>query len=348
MDSQTSDTGKIREKIDEIADDQRDAFYSSGWWHSIDLGDGQITPGVHKIEELRDNYARFGLPPDLTGKRVLDIGCWDGFYSFEAERHGAEVVAVDVWRPETFMAARRALNSKIDFHEMSVYELSRERMGSFDIVLFLGVLYHLRHPLLALERICEMTNDVAVIETHAIDNIFDTSLPVMEFYEIDALAGQYDNWWGPNCECLKQMARAAGFVRTVEVRREPTRAVIKAYRHWERQTLESSPSLKIRRIINACTNDERFPRRGRHAFLALMVEDLPPHAQREKVKVEIGGYGSYAVYFGPSRDPLDAGCTQITVPIPPSLETGAVNLRLTCDSLRANDVEINLTEGSEW
>src|SRR5262249_6352591 len=180
-------------------------------------------------------------------------------YTFEAERHGAEVVAVDVWRPETFFEARRALNSRAEHHEMSVYELSRERLGSFDIVFFMGVLYHLKHPLLGLERVCEMTGDFAVIETHAVDNVFDTLLPVMEFYEINALAGQYDNWWGPNCECVIQMARAAGFVRTEVLRREPTRVVIKAYRRWEPVELGALPSLCIRRIINACTNELRFP-----------------------------------------------------------------------------------------
>ena len=67
---------------------------STGWWHSIELGDGIVTTGVHTLEELKGNYARFLLPEDLTGKRVLDIGCWDGFYSFEAEAHGADVLAV--------------------------------------------------------------------------------------------------------------------------------------------------------------------------------------------------------------------------------------------------------------
>src|SRR2546425_135288 len=83
--------------------------------------------------------------------------------SFEAERHGAEVVAIDCWWPEKFFLAHRALNSRVAFHELSVYELSRERLGAFDIVLFLGVLYHLRHPLLVLERVCEMTHETAVI-----------------------------------------------------------------------------------------------------------------------------------------------------------------------------------------
>ena len=122
-------TESIREKLDEVGGQQRNEFHSSGWWHSIDLGDGRITPGVHKLEELCDNYARFDLPEDLRGKRLLDIGAWDGFYSFEAERRGAQVVSADVWRPETYFEARRALHSSAEHHEMSVYELSRDRMG---------------------------------------------------------------------------------------------------------------------------------------------------------------------------------------------------------------------------
>ncbi|MDX2030131.1 MAG: DUF1698 domain-containing protein, partial [Blastocatellia bacterium] len=290
----------------------------------------------------------FGLPEDLRGKRVLDIGAWDGFYTFEAERHGAEVVAVDVWRPETFFEARTALGSRAEHREMSVYELSFDRMGAFDIVLFMGVLYHLKHPLLGLERVCEMTRDFAVIETHAVDNIFDTPRPVMEFYEVDALGGQYDNWWGPNAECLVQMARAAGFVRAEVLRREPTRVCIKAFRRWEPRELETAPSLRIRRATNACTNESRYPRRGRHAYIALMVDGLPTDARREDLRLDIGDYGAPAVFLGPSRDPRDAGALQVTAPIPSGLSAGAVSVRLTCGRLRAEDMTIELTEGSEW
>lgn len=342
------DAEALRQRLDAVADEQRNEFYSSGWWHSIDLGDGRVTPGVHKLEELRDNYRRFGLPEDLRGKRVLDIGAWDGFYTFEAERHSAEVVAVDVWRPETFFEAKAALRSRAEHQEMSVYELSVDRMGAFDIVLFMGVLYHLKHPLLGLERVCEMTRDFAVIETHAVDNVFDTTQPVMEFYEVDALGGQYDNWWGPNAECVVQMARAAGFVRTEVLRREPTRVCIKAFRRWEPQPLEETPSLRVRRVTNACTNEARYPRRGRHAYIALMVEGLPADARREDLRLDIGGYGAQSVFFGPSRDPRDGGAQQVTAPIPPGLAAGEVSVRLSCRAQRAEAMTIELVDGSEW
>ena len=189
---------ELRKNLKDSAATANAEMAAGSWWHSIELGNGVITSGVHPLEELRGNYALFNLPDDLSGRSVLDIGCWDGFYSFEAERHGARVTSVDCVRPENFFRAREALRSSAEFHELSVYEVTKERLGSFDIVFFLGVLYHLRHPLLALEQVCEVTRDFAVIESHVIDNIFPAQNPLMEFYEFDHLGGQYDNWWGPN------------------------------------------------------------------------------------------------------------------------------------------------------
>ena len=349
MTEPTQDNPALREHLDAVIDEQRDAFYASGWWHSVDLGDGRVTPGVHQLPELQSNYAQFGLPADLHGQRLLDIGCWDGFYTFEAERHGAQVTAIDVWRPPKFFYAHAALQSTAEFHEHSVYELRRDDLGGFDIVLFLGVLYHLKHPLLALERVCELTNDYAVIETHAVDNLFDTPRPVMEFYEVDQLGGQYDNWWGPNSECVMQMARAAGFVRVEALRLDPTRAVVKAYRRWlPWEGLEATPSLRIRRVINACTDDESFPRHGRHAYLALMVEGLPADAQRDKLEFDIGGFGSYAVYLGASKFAEDAGAWQVSVPIPAGLPIGQTTVRMRYEKLRAADWQLDLCAGREW
>ncbi len=344
-----ADNPALRAELDSVIDEQRDAFYASGWWHSIDLGAGRVTPGVHQLAELQRNYREFFLPEDLTGKRLLDLGCWDGFYTFEAERHGAQVTSVDVWRPPTYFQAHAALSSQAVFHEKSVYELQRNELGGFDIVLFLGVLYHLKHPLLALERVCEMTNDFAVIETHAVDNLYDVARPVMEFYEVDQLGGQYDNWWGPNSECVMQMARAAGFVRTEALRLDPTRAVVKAYRRWlPWENLEATPSLCIRRVINACTDDDRFPRRGRHAYLALMVEGLAADALRESLQFEIGGFGSSAVYLGPSKFAEDTGALQVTVPIPLGLRVGSTTVLMSYEHRRAAAWELNLCEGSDW
>ncbi len=339
---------QLRQKIEENAAASNAEMAAGSWWHSIDLGDGRITRGVHPIEELRDNYARFNLPADLSGRSVLDIGCWDGFYSFESEQRGARVVSVDCWRPENFFTAREALNSRAEFHELSVYDVTKERLGSFDIVFFLGVLYHLRHPLLALEQVCEVTRDLAVVETHVIDDIFPTEHPAMEFYEFDELGGQYDNWWGPNVECLTRMARAAGFARVELLRRENTRATIKAFRRWNDKPSRVSSSLRIRDVFNAVTIDRRLPRRGRHAFLALLVEGLPEQARRWELRVEIGGFGIHPIYIGPSGNPDHAGLTQINAPVPPGLEVGKTNVCVWREGRLSNDFEIELSEGSQW
>lgn len=339
-----SKDNELRQILDNTAANQRDALTMTGWWHSIDLGNGRITPGAHKIEELRDNFAKF-LLPDLHGKRVLDIGCWDGFYSFEAERLGAQVVSVDCWRPEKYFVAHEALKSKAEFHELSVYEVTKEKLGAFDVVFFLGVLYHVKHPLLALEQVCEVTRDLAVIETHQIDNLFDTKHPVMEFYEMDELGGQYDNWWGPNVECLVQMARTAGFVRVEVLRRQDTRVVIKAHRRWDDKPVEIIPSLKIVDVLNAVNLDHVLPRRGRNAVLALSVAGLPENATRDTVRVEIGGFGARPVYVGKWGD---EGNWQINVPVPLGLELGKNIVSVWNGNQRSNDFEIELVEGGQW
>ena len=218
----------LRDAVNRTGREQHSQLIAGKWWHSINLGGGLVTPGVHTLDELENNFQMLDLPLNLDGKKLLDVGCWDGFYAFEAERRGARVVATDSWTPANFLEAHRALKSNVEFHELSVYETTRDRLGSFDIVLFLGVLYHLRHPLLALERICELTRDVAIIESHAIDNLAGTLHPIMEFYETNELGGQYDNWWGPTVACLEAMIRSAGFVRTLVLKREPSRVTVKA------------------------------------------------------------------------------------------------------------------------
>ncbi len=338
----------LRKLVDQAGLDQHAQVLTGSWWHSIDLGNGRITPGVHSQEELLDNYRRFDLPEDLHGKRVLDIGCWDGFYSFEAERRGAEVVAVDCWQPENFFRARQALGSRLEFHELSVYEATPDRLGTFDIVLFLGVLYHLRHPLLALERVCELSRQMAIVETHVVDNLFPTAHPIMEFYEEDELAGQYDNWWGPNQACLTRMLRASGFARADVVHTEPSRAVVKAYRHWQTPVRTPEMSLRILDIVNAISLTRVFPRRGRLAFLDISLADIATPASRDLVQVEVGGYGIRPSFVGRSLDPARAGILQINAPVPAGLEVGLTSVKISIGGMTSPEFPIELIEGPEW
>jgi tRNA (mo5U34)-methyltransferase len=184
------------------------------WFHTIDLGGGVTTPG--RVVPQTQTLPRLGLPADLSGKTVLDIGAWDGFFSFEAERRGAQrVLATDshAWytRKPAFELARRALGSRVEDHDIDVMELSPERIGTFDLVLCLGVLYHLRHPLLALEKVFSVTADHLILET--VTDLVWTRYPVMRFYPGDELAGDASNWFGPNPPAVLGMLKAAGFSR---------------------------------------------------------------------------------------------------------------------------------------
>lgn len=338
---------ELREQVRQIGIEQTQMLLSGSWWHSIDLGGGQVTPGVHTLAELQHLYRELELPEDLSGQSLLDIGCWDGFYSFETERHGARVTSVDCWRPSNFFAAKEVLRSKAEFREFNVYELGKEKIGSFDIVLFLGVLYHLRHPLLALERVCEVTRNFAIIESHVIDKMRDSDEPAMEFYEFDELGGQYDNWWAPTVECMAQMIRSAGFAHVELLYRTDTRAAIKAFRQWNDKPV-TSPSLVIRDVINATTYDHHFPRRGSRSFISLWVEGLPKLARRWEVRVEIGGLGIHPTYVGPPGDPQLSSLTQINAPMPPGLDLGPATVRLWHKDALSNDFTIELIEGNMW
>ncbi len=191
------------------------------WAHRIDLGQGVVTPGRWDTPEILE---RLHLPEDLTGQTVLDVGCWDGFYSFEAERRGARrVLATDsfTWQrkswgsKEGFELARRALGSRVEDLEIDVLDLSPERVVVFDVVLFLGVLYHMRHPMLALERVAAVTGRLCIVET-VVDLLY-VPRPALAFYPGSELNQDESNWFGPTPSAVEAMLRSAGFRRVERV-----------------------------------------------------------------------------------------------------------------------------------
>jgi tRNA (mo5U34)-methyltransferase len=111
-----------------------------GWWHSFELPDGTRIDGVNTLDSLKNRIAQFPVPEDLRGKRVLDIGTWDGWFAFEMERRGADVVAIDCWENPLFHEMHARLQSKVEYHQLDMFDLTPERIGRFDIVLFMGVL----------------------------------------------------------------------------------------------------------------------------------------------------------------------------------------------------------------
>lgn len=208
------------------------------WYHRIELPGGVVTPGEAPLDA-----AAYRVPGDLTGLRVLDVGAWDGYWTFEALRRGArEVVAIDdfsdrlgfleredrrAW--ETFDLCRDALGygedrcSRID---MSVYDVTPAQLGVFDIVFLFGTLYHLRHPLLALDRLSAACRGQIFIESAILDDYspyhgggfsgrYSGEQVVMEFYPTDEYAGNPTNWWCPTLACLRGLVYAAGFTEKV-------------------------------------------------------------------------------------------------------------------------------------
>src|SRR5579871_367893 len=167
--------------------DRSEELAAKGWYHSFELPDGTVIDGVNPLPRLRERFDRFPLPADLHGKRILDIGAWDGFFSFEAERRGASVTAIDCVEAPHFVELHRKLNSRVDYRILEVYELASAGLGKFDAVFLLGVLYHLRHPLLALEIVCSLSTDIAIVESFVSDGEgweeHAGEIPTMEFYE---------------------------------------------------------------------------------------------------------------------------------------------------------------------
>jgi tRNA (mo5U34)-methyltransferase len=221
---------EIRRKVEELGP----------WFHNIELCGVMTAPDHFLGDYPRMKFDRFAahLPEDLSGRSVLDIGCNAGFYSMEMKRRGAEhVVGVD--SDERYLAQARfaaeALGyDNLEFRQLSVYDVGA--LGErFDVVIFMGVLYHLRHPLLALDLIhehvagdmlifqsmqrgsttvTELEEDYAFEET---DIFHESGFPKLHFIERE-YAHDWTNWWVPNRACAEAMLRASGFA--IETRAE--------------------------------------------------------------------------------------------------------------------------------
>lgn len=203
------------------------------WFHNIHLPDGTQTNPDHflgdfpafKWEELKSE-----LPKNLNGKTVLDIGCNAGFYSIELAKRGARVTAVDLdphyLKQAQWAAKQWKLADKIEFRQWQIYDLARLNR-KYDIIWFMGVFYHLRYPLLALDIISEITKEMLVFQTltmpgedvlqpeedyhiHDRDKMLEEGWPKMAFIE-KKLNDDPTNWWAPNKAGIESMLRSSGF-----------------------------------------------------------------------------------------------------------------------------------------
>jgi tRNA (mo5U34)-methyltransferase len=229
------------------------------WWHSIDVGRGITTPGVKTLEQLRAEREALRLP-DLRGNTVLDVGGWDGYFAFEAERAGAARVCVldhymwsldlpqmvdywqrckdagvsprpyhetEYWHADTmpgkagFDTARELRGSSVEAIADDFMTTDLDAVGQWDVVLYLGVLYHQEHPMLALRRLAQTTRERLVIETEAAVIPGSEHQALWRFFPDAELDNDVSNWWAPNLPALVGALGAVGF-DTVEVMRGPT------------------------------------------------------------------------------------------------------------------------------
>jgi tRNA (mo5U34)-methyltransferase len=188
------------------------------WFHRIPLAPGVVSPGSDVDADEKLAFA--GFPESFAGQSVLDVGAWDGLFSFEAERRGARrVLATDSYAwggggwgtKEPFEFARRVLGSRVEDLTIDVLELTPERVGTFDVVLFLGVLYHMRHPLLALERVASVCGEFLLVTTSV--DMVSIERPAAAFYPGNSLNDDVTNWWGPNPACVRAMLVEVGFAQ---------------------------------------------------------------------------------------------------------------------------------------
>ena len=202
------EAGSLRQRIGAIT-----------WCHPLNLGGIQTRPQWHVRRRFERRLKFLQIPADLTGKSVLDIGAWDGFFSFECERRGAKrVLAIDTFSwdrygKDGFLLARELLNSNVEHQRCAAEDIDAATLGTFDLVLFLGVFYHLRSPISVLDRIRSVTAGTLILETHALVPAFHERYPLVSFFPGDGLeAGlPYEFCSEPTMEALKQMLRAAGF-----------------------------------------------------------------------------------------------------------------------------------------
>jgi 2-polyprenyl-3-methyl-5-hydroxy-6-metoxy-1,4-benzoquinol methylase len=210
----------------------KEQIAQANWYHSFEVLPGIITPGQHFIDARKIINDRYVLPQDLTGMVALDIGALDGPYSFELERRGATVTALDIQDPDHtgFNTAKHVRQSKVQYVQGNVYELSTLLDQKFDIVMFFGVWYHLKNPVAAFDQLSGIVKDTGMLllegecfvnyaelpdgrassDYKLIKSMANSNLPISLFY-----SGTYKkdkwSWYIPNLACIKEWLTASGF-----------------------------------------------------------------------------------------------------------------------------------------
>ena len=211
-----------------------DEMNSIKFWHRTKLGN-YITNGlvVHGPDDGSYMYTRFGLPKDLTGKTVLDIGTWDGMFAFETEKCGAKSVkGIDIYQYEQydlgqftgnkgFEFCKKVLESKVEFERKSFMDVTEQ----YDVILFYGVLYHLTDPLLGIKKLAEITKETCIIETAIVNPAQCTNIakePVL--YYSPGFDSDPTNAFYPNSAFMEKAFKWYGFKTVEEIYNDSYRA----------------------------------------------------------------------------------------------------------------------------
>ncbi len=267
-------------------------------YHKIWLNTDIHTPGQ---TDWTDEFEYLGLSDtDFPGKNVLDIGALDGVHSFNAERLGAKrVLAVDVedvedydWgyagppgrlkgkgeiKNRVFQELKTFFASNVERQRLTVYELKPEEVGQFDIVFFYGVLYHLRHPLLAFDRIRPVCRDMICVETHVAK--IDPALPYSFFYLEDELDGACTNWTGPSEACVVHWMKDAGFEK-IYYEKKPARDRRQKFIGFVDKDRVVNDAMQL----NFSLADEEYFQRSRQQVLQRIK---PDHPRKTSIKKRI-------------------------------------------------------------
>lgn len=179
------------------------------WHHKFEVFPGVVTPGTYDPQFLLD---KLQLPDDMTGVSVLDIGPSDGFFSMNVARRGARMTAVDYRSKQGhgFEAMEQLTGLPFDYRQMNLYDIPQADLGTFDLVLFLGVLYHLPDMMRALNIVAQLCHGRLLVETQFEPDL-TPGIATAQYYEAGTLAGDITNFWVPNRECLFAMLRDTGF-----------------------------------------------------------------------------------------------------------------------------------------
>ena len=178
-----------------------------GWFHQIELGDGIKTPGS---QDTAYTAQRVKLPEDLDGRRVLDIGFNDGYFAFECEKRGAFVDGIDPF-PDIGLDVKEYLDSQVNLEKGDLFTWKKPKGRKYDLVLCMGVVYHVKDIIGAFERLYHYCDDMLILETHVATGLDVIKNPIARFYPGSELNDDETNYWGCNCQMIDALIKHAGF-----------------------------------------------------------------------------------------------------------------------------------------